>query len=103
MYCTILFQARILKFVYIKVVISLKQYGIYCVNGKGKPFMISFFDNALSAEWDLHQAVLQWDKYNFTYYIDNDFFKNIYSRNEARFYRQIKVREVSEWQQYFKE
>lgn len=77
----------------------MKQYGIYRINNGGIPFLINKFDSLISAQLFINECVFDWDNKNMTYYIDNEFFTNKYSRSEANFYCRIKVREITDWQE----
>lgn len=48
---------------------------------------------------DLEDIAKRHDRYNMTYYIDNDFFKNEYDKSNADFYYKILKREVNDWEE----
>lgn len=79
----------------------MKEYGIYRRNFGGKPFMIDTYKDYISAKIRINELVTYWEENGYQFFIDNDYYENKYPLMLSNcFYCSIKVREVSEWQDY---
>lgn len=83
--------------------ILLKEYSIYIRKGSGTPYMIHFFNNIDSAKIKLHEMIQLEEERQRPYCVDNDFFDNKYNISTKLTYFCIKLREVSEWENYSEE
>lgn len=81
----------------------MKEYGIYIRCNGGRPYMVHFYDNILSAKQKLFEMIQIEEDRGRPYFVDNDFFKNKYSCNINLKYYCIKVREVSVFEIYSEE
>jgi hypothetical protein len=81
----------------------LKEYSIYIRQGSGTPYMLHFFNNIDSAKSKLFEMIQLEEDRERPYFVDNDFFSNKYNISTKLKYYCIKVREVSEWENYSEE
>lgn len=81
----------------------MKEYAIYCRIKKGKPFIVFNSTEKSVIISKLYELISYKEEYNETYYVENDFFHNIYIQINANWFYCIKEREVSDWQTYSKE
>lgn len=81
----------------------MKQYGIYIRQGSGRPYMIHFYDNIDSAKQKIYEMIQLEEERQRPYFVDNDFFNNRYRLVGNLKYFLIKVRDVSEWENYSEE
>lgn len=81
----------------------MKQYGIYVRQGSGTPYMIHFFDDINSAKFKLYEMIRLEEERQRPYFVDNDFFNNKYNISTKLRYYCLKIREVSEWENYSEE
>ena len=80
----------------------MKEYVIYIRCGSGSPYFTNTFDSFDKALDRLHSIISLEEERNRPYYVDNDFFNNIYHQSEKFKYLCIKEREVEEWQKFSK-
>lgn len=77
------------------------EYAIYRINNGGHPFISGSFDNIMSAKMEIDKLVVNFNKYGYFYYIDNDYYDNVYPLSYRRtFYCKIISRDVSNWKDY---
>ena len=77
-----------------------KEYSIYCIYNKGKPFILSVYKTFSDARNKLLEMIqLEEDRHR-TYYVDNDFFENKYTLGSQEKYFSIIERTVSQWERY---
>ncbi len=77
-----------------------KEYSIYCMYGKGKPFCLNTYKTFFEAESKLYQIIQTDEERHRIYYVDNDFFENKYQLGMQVNYYSIIERTVSEWKKY---
>ena len=78
-----------------------KEYTIYCVYNGGKPFNLLTFKSFNDALIHLYNIIDLEKERNRAYYVDNDFFNNIFPPNLQNLkYFCIKERDVSDWIKY---
>ena len=79
--------------------ITIKEYTILCIYNGGKPFFLNTFYSLEDAKIKLYDMISLEIERNRAYYVDNDFFNNIYPYNlEHCKYFCIKERNVTEWE-----
>ncbi len=81
----------------------MKEYGIYIRHSEGKPYMLQIFNDIDLAKIMLHDMVSLEQERNRPYFVDNDFYDNIYNISTKLKYFCIKQREVTEWEKYSEE
>ena len=82
-----------------KGAIYIKEYTILCIYNGGKPFYLSTFYSLEDAKYKLFDIIALEKERNRAYYVDNDFYNNIYPYNlEHCKYFCIKERNVTEWE-----
>ena len=81
----------------------MKEYSIYIRQGEGKPYILDTFTNIDLAKIKLYDMVSLEQQRNRPYFVDNDFYDNIYNISTKLKYFCIRVREVTEWEKYSKE
>lgn len=81
----------------------MKEYSIYIRKGSGTPYMIHFFNNIDSAKIKLYEMIQLEEERQRPYFVDNDFFDNKYNMSTKLKYYCLKVREVSEWNNFSEE
>ncbi len=81
----------------------MKQYGLYIRQGSGTPYMIHFFNDIDSAKIKLYEMIQLEEERQRPYFVDNDFFNNKYNISTRLKYYCLKIREVSEWENYSEE
>lgn len=82
-----------------KGAIYIKEYTILCVYNGGKPFNLQTFYSLEDAKYKLYDMINLEIERNRAYYVDNDFFKNVYPYNLQHCkYFCIKERNVTEWE-----
>lgn len=80
---------------------SIKEYTILCIYNGGKPFYLSTYSSFNEAMLKLYDIIDLEKQRNRAYYVDNDFFENIFPPNLQNLkYFSIKEREVSDWVKY---
>lgn len=77
-----------------------KEYSIYCIYNKGKPFILSVYKTFTDARNKLLEIIQLEEERHRTYYVDNDFFENKYSLGSQEKYFSIIERSVSQWERY---
>lgn len=79
--------------------ITIKEYTIFCIYNGGKPFFLNTFYSLEEAKIKLYDMISLENERNRAYYVDNDFFNNIYpySLDHCKYFC-IKERNVSEWE-----
>lgn len=76
-----------------------KEYTIYCIYNGGKPFCLQTFYSLTDAKIKLYDIIELEKERNRAYYVDNDFFTNIFPPNLQNLkYFCIKERSVTEWE-----
>ena len=79
--------------------ITIKEFTILCVYNGGKPFFLNTFYSLEDAKYKLYDIIALEKERNRAYYVDNDFFSNVYPYNlEHCKYFCIKERNVTEWE-----
>ena len=79
--------------------IFIKEYAILCINKGGKPYYLQPYYTLEDAKTSLYEIVDLEIKRNRVYYVDNDFFKNVFPANiQNSKYLCIKEREVTSWE-----
>ena len=81
----------------------MRQYGIYIREGSGTPYIIHFFNTIDGCKMKLYDMIQLEEERQRPYFVDNDFYKNRYSMVGKLKYFCIKVREVTEWENYTEE
>lgn len=82
--------------------IFIIEYTILCIFNGGKPFFLQTFYSLEDAKIKLYDMISLERERNRAYYVDNDFFNNIYPYNlEHCKYFCIKERKVTEWKKTF--
>ena len=77
----------------------IKEYTILCIYNGGKPFFLNTFYSLEDAKYKLYDMISLEKERNRAYYVDNDFFNNVYPYNlEHCKYFCIKERIVSGWE-----
>ena len=79
---------------------SKKEYTIYCMYGKGKPFFLSIYKTFFEAQAKLYEIIQLDEERHRIYYVDNNFFENKYKLGMQSNYYSIVERKVSEWEKY---
>lgn len=75
-----------------------KEYTILCIYNGGRPFFLDTFCSLEDAKTKLYDMISLEIERNRAYYVDNDFFYNVYPYNlEHCKYFCIKERKVTEW------
>lgn len=82
----------------------MKEYSIYCIYYGAKPFYLSTFNSFIEAKLKLYDIIDLEIQRNRPYYVDNDFFDNIFSPtlNNIKYFC-IKERNVSSWKKTVEE
>ena len=82
----------------------MKEYSIYCIYYGAKPFYLSTFNSFMEAKLKLYDIIDLEIQRNRPYYVDNDFFDNIFSPtlNNIKYFC-IKERNVSSWEKTVEE
>lgn len=76
----------------------MKEYSILCIYNGGRPFYLQNYHSFEDAKVSLYNILDIEIERNRPYYVDNDFFKNVYPANLQRMkYFCIKERDVTEW------
>ena len=76
----------------------MKEYTILCIYNGGKPFFLNTFYSLEDVKSKLYDIINLEIERNRAYYVDNDFFNNVYPYNlEHCKYFCIKEREVTNW------
>lgn len=76
----------------------IKEYTILCIYNSGCPFYLQTFYSLEDAKYKLFDMISLENERNRAYYVDNDFFENVYPANLQRLkYFCIKERDVTEW------
>lgn len=79
--------------------IFIKEYAILCINKGGKPYYLQPYYSLEDAKTSLYNIIDLEIKRNRVYYVDNDFFENVFPANiQNSKYLCIKEREVTEWE-----
>ena len=81
----------------------MKEYSIYIRQGEGKPYVLDTFTDIDLAKIKLYDMVSLEQQRNRPYFVDNDFYDNIYNISTKLKYYCIRVREVTEWEKYSEE
>ena len=79
------------------------EYVIYCKrNYKSLPYLIPCqFSNLKEVKLFITQNIEKRnDRYGYTYYIDNDFYKNKYTQNLNGAYYKVLRRKVNDWKDF---
>ena len=78
--------------------IYIKEYSILCIYNGGKPFFLNTFYSLEDAKVKLYDMINLEIERNRAYYVENDFFKNVFPPNLQNCkYFSIKEREVTNW------
>lgn len=76
----------------------MKEYSILCIYNGGKPFYLNTFYSLEDAKVKLYDMINLEKERNRAYYVDNDFFENIFPPNLQNCkYFCIKERKCTEW------
>ena len=78
----------------------MKEYSIFIRNKKGRPYFLTSSYSLDTIKSRLHEITSYNDIRDVSYFVDNDYFSNSFQQGFADIYYCIKVREVSEWQNY---
>lgn len=80
----------------------MKEYALYCQINGGKPYidMTSTCKDEILVK--LYDIISYKKERNFTFFVDNDFYNNIYNNINIQFYFKILVRDITDWQTYSK-
>lgn len=82
--------------------IFIIEYTILCIFNGGKPFYLQTFSSLQEAKLKLYDMVNLEIERNRPYYVDNDFFNNVYPYNLHHCkYFCIKQRNITEWENLF--
>lgn len=77
----------------------IKEYTILCIYNGGKPFFLDTFYSLEDAKVKLYDMISLEVERNRVYYVENDFFNNIFPPNiQNSKYFCIKERTVSNWE-----
>ena len=77
----------------------IKEYAILCIYGRGRPFYIQPYFSLEDAKTTLYDMVNLEIERNRAYYVDNDFFENVFPNGiQNSKYFCIKERTVSNWE-----
>jgi hypothetical protein len=80
---------------------SKYEYVLYIRHGKAEPFLGRIFTSYYDIKRELEEIARRHDRFNQVYFIDEDFFKNQYSKGEGTYYK-ILMREVKDWKTFKK-
>lgn len=78
----------------------MKEYTLYLRHGNAKPFMLSYYKTFEGAKADLMAKVQLEIERGRPFYVDNDFFDNIYNLGSNLYYMCILERDVEEWHKF---
>ena len=77
----------------------MKEYTILCIYNGGRPFFLDIFHSLEDVKMKLYDMISIEKERNRVYYVDNDFFKNVFPPNLQNCkYFCIKERNVTEWE-----
>ena len=78
----------------------MKEYAIYIRQGEGEPYIVSTYNSFLDVKEALYNMISLEEKRQRPYFVDNDFFNNIYNYQCKLKYFKIIVRDVTDWEKY---
>lgn len=78
----------------------MKEYCIYVRQGTSTPYRLERYSTFAEAQSALSLLVKYEEERQKPYYVDNDFFTNIYPLSISLKYLRLEEREVSEWNKY---
>ena len=76
------------------------EYVVFCRVGNAQPYLKTVFSKFSQVEQFI-QGVEKWhNRYNQIFYIDNDFYKNYYTKQINGTYYKILRRKVNDWEEF---
>ena len=78
----------------------MKEYAIYIRKGEGTPYIVSTYNNLFDVKEALYNMISLEEKRQRPYFVDNDFFNNIYTYQCKLKYFKVIVRDVTDWEKY---
>lgn len=78
----------------------MKEYCIYIIRGSASPYTLGIYKNIYDAKDALNNILKLYNNRRKIFFVDNDYFENIYPNSVSGDYYCIKERDVSEWIDY---
>ena len=78
----------------------MKEYCIYVCKGRCSPYIVSSYNSIYEAKEALYNMLDYYKTRKKLFFVDNDFYNNIFSNYVSGDYYCIKEREVTEWIKY---
>lgn len=78
----------------------MKEFAIYIRQGEGVPYIVSTYNNLFDVKEALYNMISLEEKRQRPYFVDNDFFNNIYTYQCKLKYFKVIVRDVTDWEKY---
>ena len=79
---------------------SKYEYAIYCRVGRAIPYIKIIFNSLDDVYRHIAQIEKKHNRYNQFFYIDNDFYKNIYNISCGGTYYKVLRRPVADWEEF---